>query len=482
MEVPKHIKLFLFALVLIAYPKANKAQFFQSSPYGYLPLSISGGGMYFFNGHTVYNQKNPPIKIRFLPFMGENYGFQSILLKRKKYNFYLGLRMQHVYDNILQTFDSDQTDDRKIHQRNFIWDFYAMMFKLPIGLEAKPFNHVLIVVEMEPGYFNEEEVYSSSIFSFNNPPHKLTIVWKNIKKHPFFFNINFGLKWSKPLKYFKFEPYLFYSHGFIPLYKRHLKIDGIINRPYNEMEGTMFQSGSGLMFGVNIQPTNFIEYVRQHFSHRNNHKNFSRFRFYFQLRNLPDKWFILSGEDILNSYSSRNWNYSLGLAYTLYLRPLYRIEFGCEYDPIWFRPDLRDDNNRILFKRIKLGESIYLTGTFQYNVLNNFYVRLNINPGYYWIDKQKIYLEQNQVEFHLDRYEWPGFLLDFGVGLGKDIYFDKGKLSFTLKYNWPLYHTWAGEYIWKKEASFSQGTIWQPNDYIGLEISYSPPLSKKEIN
>jgi len=85
--------------------------------------------MLFQGGYTSYNQEDVPVKIRFLPFVAKNYGIQYTLYSREKYNLYLGFRMQHINENIIQTFASDQTDDGKPHQRNFIWDFYDSMFK-----------------------------------------------------------------------------------------------------------------------------------------------------------------------------------------------------------------------------------------------------------------------------------------------------------------------------------------------------------------
>ncbi len=482
MEVHKRIKLLITPVIFIITFWGLNAQFFQESSYGYLPLSFSGGGMLFSKGYTVYNKEDTPVRIKFQAFVAENYGLRYTFLNKKNFRLYFGIHWQHIYENIFQTFEAGQLGDNSMAlSRNIMWDFYDGVLKVPFGLEANIFKHALLMLEAEPGYYNEGKDFRGSYFSYDNYSRLLSIEWENIKNNPFLFNINVGFKWSMPWKYFIFEPYFYYSYSFIPLYKTRLSIEGIANRSYTHVEGTMYQTGSGWVVGVNLHPMNFIKYVRKlpYHMYEDKNKNLSRFRFYFQLRYLFSDWALMphNMDSYYDFYSTRFWDYSLGFAYTLYLKYLFKIELGLEYDPIRFRPDFRMEDGRVTFKRLRVGESIYLTGTVQAN-LKDFFVRLNINPGYYWLYKQKVTLSENHNKLNLALSEWPKFLLDLGLGIGKEFYSQSGKVSLTLKYNWPFYYTWSGDYQMESGVSIYEGTVWQFNEYIGIEWSYTPKSSK----
>jgi len=479
MEARKHIKRWIFIILWTSLTALN-AQVVQPSSYGYLPLSVSGGGAVFLSGQTSYNQCNSPVEIRYLAFASETFGLDYTFYKTYDFSFRFGLRWEHVYENIYERVDKDQFSNAENDLiREFSWDWYEFLWKFPIGADYRLSRRVQLVFNLVPGFLYMPSFKAGSIIDISDPPHQIQIRWENTREKNYLFNVDVGMKWDFKGKYFRLQPYILYSHSFTNMYDYAFTVDGIINRPYQRVEGRLTQKGSAWLAGIHIYPFHVLKYYKEKHAKdfvEEPHRAYSDWSFSLGAKYVYGYAPLYTEWDL---FVPSGWQYALGFKYQFYRAPSVRMQAGIRWEPDTQKIIVQQNGKTLYSDNFHIGEMFFLPLSLQHDFYKNFYIQPEIAPGVYWRHFDLIAFGNPDVTAALAFYNYPHLLLDMSVAVGKNFLWKNAKWSLAVKYNHSFHETWLANVIINGELKDNL-ELMQWNDYVGLELSFSPKKMKKK--
>ncbi len=239
----------LLAIVFINSGFSQTKLFNEYTKFGFYGSLNSIGA-----GKTNYNVSDPPIRLTYSAYKAGSFGMNYRLLFKKNFIIKTGLHFNFYKDILNYEFDKGQ-----IIGYNYDYD-------LTVG--SNNFGNISIPLTIEYSLKINRKLYFSSFISYNISYMRITesrsqditynidiIVDNPNREHsPFYNNFQVGAGFYIPVKFALFHLFAYYNKNFKEVLIGKYHIEGIQDRPYTQMEGTLTQSGDYIGFGLTIYP------------------------------------------------------------------------------------------------------------------------------------------------------------------------------------------------------------------------------------
>ena len=226
----------------------------------------------FNKGTTTYDVVNSPYKNEIVNGKQVAFGFNTFILKKKKLNIKLGFLLNYLSENEHVFVEKEQRfSNRDYDVLGITRTETHKTIDFPVTFEYKLFS------KNKKLYLFSSIVPKISRISVNEIPYNYTfgnlnITKQNISNNKFSLNLNLGVSYYMPLKYFLLQPFVKYRKSFSRYWDMDFEVSNIQNRPYTKLKGNRYQSGSGFSLGFNIYPAKITKFKKAYKADRNKFK------------------------------------------------------------------------------------------------------------------------------------------------------------------------------------------------------------------
>jgi len=240
---------FMLAVITFSAKAQNSANYLDN----YTFFGIHSSFNYYSKGETNYNVNDSPVLVSHNNFKSYSLGIIFQAYKTDKFNFQIGIKGQHIYEVENYHIDKNQFNNPvPYYDWQILTDSDDMIYSITLKTEYLITNKLFIFTSIIPGYYKE---YGGNGLSIRNNIEIFTEVPAN--KDWFHFNTEIGIGIYVPTKFILIQPYIYYNKSFRNIWEGSIKIKGIKERDYTEINGDFEQSGNYIGFGLNLYPKKF---------------------------------------------------------------------------------------------------------------------------------------------------------------------------------------------------------------------------------
>jgi len=240
---------FMLTVIIFTAKAQNKTNYLDN----YTFFGIHSSFNYYSKGVTNYNVNDSPVTIQYDNMPSASFGVIFQVYKAGKFNFQIGFN-----GRLISEFEKFHIDKNQFNNPVPYYDWQTvtssddMIYNIPIRAEYLVSNKLFIYTSIVPGYYEE---FGGNGYRRKNDIEITTEIPAN--NDWFHFNTEIGVGLYIPTKYVLIQPYLYYNKSYRNIWEGSIKIEGIKEREYTEINGEYNQSGNHIGFGLNFYPKKF---------------------------------------------------------------------------------------------------------------------------------------------------------------------------------------------------------------------------------
>ena len=240
---------FIVSIMLLSVILTTKAQNKTAFVDNYTFFGVHGSFNEYKKGNTNYHVNDSPVTVYHDKVPSYSVGVTFQVYKTDKFLFQTGFNSRHIYEGPNYYIDKSQTDSNRPDVYQITSDFGDNIYNVPLRAEYLFYKKWMLFSSIIPGYYKEYGGWGY---------HRIDDI-EIYEGYPasndwFHLNTEIGLGVYIPGKYVLIQPYIYYNKNYTELREGSLKITGIKERSYTEINGSFSQSGDHIGFGLNFYP------------------------------------------------------------------------------------------------------------------------------------------------------------------------------------------------------------------------------------